>query len=129
MKQIIQSYRDGKIELSEVPFPACPASMVLVRNTHSVVSIGTERSMIELGRKSLLGKAKSRPDLVKRVMEKARNEGLMKTFNAAMRRLNDAMPLGYSSAGQIVEAGKNIQHLSVGDRVACIGGGVAVTRP
>lgn len=125
MKQIIQSYRNGKIELSEVPFPACPASMVLVRNTHSVVSIGTERSMIELGRKSLLGKAKSRPDLVKRVMEKARNEGLMKTFNAAMRRLNDAMPLGYSSAGQIVEAGKNIQHLSVGDRVACIGGGVA----
>ena len=69
MKQIIQSYRNGKIELSEVPFPSCPASMILVRNTHSVISIGTERSMIELGRKSLLGKAKSRPDLVKRFIE------------------------------------------------------------
>jgi predicted dehydrogenase/threonine dehydrogenase-like Zn-dependent dehydrogenase len=125
MKQIIQSYRDGRIELSEVPFPACPKSMVLVRNTHSVVSIGTERSMIELGRKSLVGKAKSRPDLVKRFMEKARNEGLMKTFNSAMRRLNDAMPLGYTSAGEVIEAGADISDFSPGDVVSCIGGGFA----
>jgi polar amino acid transport system substrate-binding protein len=81
--------------------------------------------MIELGRKSLAGKARSRPDLVKRFMEKASNEGLVKTFRSAMRRLNDAMPLGYSCAGEVVEVGSSIQGFCPGDLVACMGGGFA----
>lgn len=125
MKLIIQSYRDGKIELAEVPYPACPSMCLLVKNQNSVISIGTERSMIELGRKSLVGKARGRPDLVKRFMEKASNEGLVKTFRSAMRRLNDAMPLGYSCAGEVIEVGSSIQDFSPGDLVACIGGGFA----
>lgn len=125
MKQIIQSYKNGKIEFAELPYPACPGSAILVKNLHSVVSIGTERSMIELGRKGLLGKARSRPDLVKRFMEKARSEGLYKTFNSAMRRLNEAMPLGYSSVGEVIEVGSHVRGFSPGDRVACIGGGFA----
>lgn len=125
MKQIIQSYKDGNIQLSEVPCPACPSNCILVKNRNSVISIGTERSMIELGRKSLVGKARSRPDLVKRFMEKAANEGLVKTFKSAMRRLNDAMPLGYSSAGEVVEVGAGIGSFAPGDLVACIGGGFA----
>ena len=125
MQQIIQSYKDGKIDLAEVPYPSCPSSAVLVQNTHSVISIGTEKSMIELGRKSLLGKARSRPDLVKRFMEKAKNEGFFKTFQSAQRRLNEAMPLGYSSAGKVVQVGAGVSHVQPGDMVACMGGGFA----
>jgi hypothetical protein len=74
MKQILQNYRTGKLELAETPVPVCSADTVLVRTAASLVSIGTERSMIELGRKSLLGKARARPDLVKRFIEKSRKE-------------------------------------------------------
>ncbi|MCK4817556.1 hypothetical protein KA005_17440, partial [bacterium] len=68
MKQIIQNYRTGKLELAEVPIPAFSSNKILVKNFASLISIGTERSIIELGRKSLVGKAKARPDLVKRFM-------------------------------------------------------------
>ncbi len=125
MKQVIQNYKSGKVDFPNVPYPVCPSSSVLVQNNCSVISIGTEKSMIELGRKSLLGKARSRPDLVKRFMEKARNEGFLKTFQSAQRRLNEAMPLGYSSSGKVVQAGSDVSGFSPGDAVACIGGGFA----
>lgn len=125
MKQIIQNYRTGKLELAEVPIPLGSSSNVLVKNFTSLISIGTERSIIELGQKSLLGKAKTRPDLVKRFMEKAKREGFVKTFKEALGRLDNPTPLGYSSAGVVVEAGDNIHKFSPGDRVACIGAGYA----
>ena len=65
MKQIIQNYKSGKLELVDVPIPVCSSNKILVNNIASLISIGTERSIIELGQKSLLGKAKARPDLVK----------------------------------------------------------------
>jgi len=96
-----------------------------VVNAASLVSIGTERSMIELGQKSLLGKAKARPDLVKRFLEKAQKEGFYKTFQEALGRLDTPTALGYSSAGIVVEVGRNVRKFSPGDRVACIGTGYA----
>jgi len=81
MKQIIQNYRTGKLELAEVPIPFCSPSSILVKNIATLISIGTERSIIELGKKSLRGKAKSRPDLVKRFMDKAKNEGFGKIYS------------------------------------------------
>lgn len=125
MKQVIQNYRTGKLELAEVPVPLCSADRVLVRTAASLISVGTERSILDLGKKSLLGKARARPDLVKRFVEKARNEGLMKTFKEAMDRLDNPTSLGYSSSGVVVEVGRNIHDISVGDRVACIGSGYA----
>jgi len=125
MKQIIQNYSTGKLELAEVPVPMCSTDTILVRNEASLVSIGTERSMIELGQKSLLGKAKARPDLMKRFLEKAQKEGFYKTFQEAMNRLDQPTALGYSSAGTAVEVGGNIHKYSPGDRVACIGAGYA----
>lgn len=125
MKQIIQNYRSGKLEVAEVPLPLCPSNKILVRNVASLISIGTERSIIELGRKSLLGKARARPDLVRRFMEKSKKEGLVKTFKEALGRLDNPTALGYSSAGVVVEAGKNVHKFSPGDRVACIGAGYA----
>ncbi len=125
MKQIIQNYRTGKLDLAEVPVPVCSSNKILVKNMASLISIGTERSIIELGQKSLLGKAKARPDLVKRFLEKARKEGILKTFNEALGRLDNPTPLGYSSAGVVIEAGNNVHKFSPGDRVACIGAGYA----
>ena len=125
MKQIIQNYRTGELELSEVPIPLCSSNKILVKNMASLISIGTERSIIELGQKSLLGKAKSRPDLVKRFMEKAKKEGFIKTFKEAMGRLDNPTPLGYSSAGIVIEVGSNVHKFSPWDRVACIGAGYA----
>jgi len=125
MLQIIQNYRTGKIELADVPIPNCSSNNILVKNIASLISIGTERSIIELGKKSLLGKAKARPDLLKRFLNKAKKEGFLKTFQEALGRLDNPTPLGYSSAGIVVEVGNNIHKFSPGDRVACIGAGYA----
>ena len=125
MKQVIQSYKTGEVALRDVPVPSCGTKRVLVRNTRSLISLGTERSTIELGRKSLLGKAASRPDLVRRAWDKAKKEGLLKTWHEAMGRLDTPTPLGYSSAGLIQECGIAATEFSPGDRVACVGQGFA----
>lgn len=125
MKQVIQSYRSGKIELAEVPIPVCSSNKILVKNIASLVSLGTERSVLELGKKSLLGKARARPDLVKKFMDKAKKEGFVKTFKEALGRLDNPTSLGYSSAGTVIEVGGNVHRFSPGDRVACIGAGYA----
>ena len=98
MKQVLQSYSTGRIELADAPVPACSSNNVLVRNVASLISIGTERSIIELGKKSLLGKARARPDLVKRFIEKAQNEGLVKTFKEALGRLDNPTSAGWMRA-------------------------------
>lgn len=125
MKQVIQNYRTGILDLAEVPIPLCSSDTVLVRNVASLVSIGTERSVIELARKSLLGKARGRPDLVRRFVDKARKEGVAKTFHDALNILDNPTPLGYSCAGIVVAVGENIHIFSPGDRVSCIGAGYA----
>jgi predicted dehydrogenase len=125
MKQIIQNYRSGELELAEVPIPLCSSNKILVKNCASLISIGTERSIIELAQKSLLGKAKARPDLVKRFMDKAKKEGFVKTFKEALGMLDNPTSLGYSSAGVVVEVGSNVHKFSPSDRVACIGAGYA----
>lgn len=125
MKQIIQNYKTGAVELLDVPVPLCSANRILIRNSASLISIGTERSIIDLGRKTLIGKAMARPDLVKRFIDKAKKEGFLKTFNTALQMLDSPTPLGYSSAGVVIESGSNIHKFSPGDRVACIGAGYA----
>ncbi len=99
MKQVIQNYKTGEIRLEEVSLPICRPGGVLVRNVASVVSLGTERSIVELGKRSLIGKARARPDLFKQALNKAKKEGFWKTFQEAMGRLDTPNPLGYSCAG------------------------------
>jgi predicted dehydrogenase/threonine dehydrogenase-like Zn-dependent dehydrogenase len=125
MKQVVQSYKTGEVALRDVPVPRCGSKGILVRTSHSLISLGTERSTIELGRKSLLGKAASRPDLVRRAWDKARKEGLLKTWQEAMGRLDTPTPLGYSAAGVVEECGISATEFSPGDRVACVGQGFA----
>ena len=124
MKQVLQSRRSGDVLMEEVPAPACGAG-VLVRTRCSVVSAGTERMLLELGRKSLLGKAHARPDLVKKVMDTVRARGLRATAEQVFAKLDEAAPLGYSASGEVVEAGRGGVGLQPGDRVAMAGAGYA----
>ena len=126
MKQLLQNVKTGKSTVEDVPVPTPRERQVLVKTEASLVSAGTERMVVEFAEKSLVGKARSRPDLVKQVLDKARREGLVNTAQAAFNRLDQPMALGYSSAGTIIELGKDIQGFKVGQRVACAGGGYAV---
>ena len=125
MKQVIQNMRDGKTTVADLPVPAAKKNSALVKTHCSLVSAGTERMVVEFAEKSLIGKASSRPDLVKQVLNKARREGILPTIEAAFNKLDQPMALGYSSAGVIVETGVGLQGFKAGDRVACGGGGFA----
>lgn len=126
MKQILQHMNDGKTVVEDVPVPLVRKGTALVRTSASLVSAGTERMLVDFAEKSLLGKAASRPDLVRQVIAKAQREGLLPTLEAAFNKLDQPMPLGYSSAGTIIEVGTEMGEFKPGDRVACAGGGFAV---
>jgi predicted dehydrogenase/threonine dehydrogenase-like Zn-dependent dehydrogenase len=126
MKQVIQDMRSGKTCVVEVPVPEPGPGTALVRTAASVVSAGTERMLVEFASKNLIGKARSRPDLVRQTLDKVRREGLLTTMEAVGNRLDQPLPLGYSSAGTIVSVGDGLMGFQVGDRVACAGGGSAV---
>jgi predicted dehydrogenase/threonine dehydrogenase-like Zn-dependent dehydrogenase len=125
MKQVIQNYKTGKLTLENVPLPSLSKGSILVKNHFSLVSAGTEKTMIEFGKKSLMAKAKSRPELVKQILDKIKTDGLLTTYKAAMRRLGEPVPLGYSSAGEVIEAGEGAEEFKKGDFVACAGAGYA----
>ena len=126
MKQVLQNMKSGLTEVVDVPVPQLRKGTVLVRTAVSLVSAGTERNLVSFAEKSLVGKAQSRPDLVKQVVEKAKREGLLTTYESAMNRLDQPMVLGYSSAGTVVEAAADVLDFKPGDRVVCAGGGHAV---
>ena len=121
MKQVLQNMKTGAVTVADVPAPALQRGRVLVRAVASLISAGTERMKVELGRKSLLGKARERPDLVRQVVQKAKQEGVVSTYNAVRAKLDADAPLGYSAAGLVVGVGAEVTGLRVGDRVACAG--------
>ncbi len=126
MKQVLQYMNTGETKIVEVPIPQVQKKTALVRTAASLVSAGTERSLVEFAEKNLVQKASSRPDLVKQVMNKAKREGILTTLDSAFNRLDQPMVLGYSSAGTIVEIGEGLEGFQVGDRVVCAGGNHAV---
>lgn len=118
MKQVVQDVRSGATTVREIPAPIAAAGQVVVANTASLISAGTERYVVELARKSLIGKARERPDHVRRVLQKLKQEGLLLTAQQVFAKLDEPMPLGYSSAGIVLECGRGVQELKPGDRVA-----------
>lgn len=126
MKQLIQDMRSGETHLVDVPVPQPGPGAALVRTAASVVSAGTERTTTSFGEKSLLGKARARPDLVSQLVDKARQEGPLAALETVRTRLGEPMTLGYSSSGTVVAVGPGLTEFHPGDRVVCAGGGHAV---
>ena len=125
MKQVQQNYRSGELKVAEVPAPRAGEGSILVATRASLISSGTERQLIELARASLAGKAMARPDLVRRVIRTVQREGLKPTIDKVFAKLDTPIPLGYSLAGTVLEAGRRVTGFTVGDRVACAGAGIA----
>lgn len=118
MKQVVQEVRSGRTSVRKVPDPLAQRNEVLIASVASLISAGTEKYVVELARKSLIGKAKDRPDHVRRVLQKLKQEGFVQTATQVMAKLDEPMPLGYSSAGVVLECGAAVQELKPGDRVA-----------
>ncbi len=121
MRQVTQNYRSGRIRVDDVSVPACPRGGVLVRTVYSVISAGTEGMKVREGKLSLLGKARARPDQVKKVLRTLRQQGPIATFEKVMNRLDSLTPLGYSLAGVVEEVGADACEFRRGQRVACGG--------
>lgn len=125
MRQISQNYKTGELALVDVASPNVPSAGILVETRASLISAGTERMLVDLARKNLLQKAKARPDLVAKVIEKIRREGPLAALEAVRAKLDTAIPLGYSLAGAVTAVGRDTRGFQVGDRVACAGAGFA----
>ncbi len=125
MEQLTQKLRTGELLVQELPCPPVGPDTILVRNRYSLISSGTESATIKTARLSLIGKAKERPQQVKQVLDVLRRQGPVQTYRAVMKRLEAYSPLGYSSAGEVLEVGRDVNGLAAGDKVACAGTGYA----
>ncbi|MFC4633317.1 bi-domain-containing oxidoreductase [Dokdonia ponticola] len=121
MKQIIQSFKTGETILEEVPAPQVKSGQVLIRTTKSLVSLGTERMLVEFGKSNLIAKARQQPDKVKQVLDKIKTEGLMPTLEAVFNKLGEPLPLGYCNVGTVEAVGNGVSEFKVGDKVASNG--------
>src|ERR1044071_7283385 len=125
MKQVLQNRKTGRPFVGEVPVPALVRGRVLVRTVASLISAGTERAAVELVSKGLVQEARQRPDLVKAVVAKVKNEGLLNTFASVRDKMAASQALGYSAAGIVEAVADDVSEFQVGDRVACAGVGFA----
>jgi len=121
MKQLAQNYRSGELSVLDVPVPACQSGGVLVRSLYSLISTGTELMKVREAKMSLIGKARSRPDQVRKVLDGVSQNGLLATYTKAMTRLDSYTPLGYSLSGIVCEVGHGSSEFEVGQLVACAG--------
>ncbi len=121
MKQIIQDLKSGATVLEEVPVPLVKSGYVLIKTTRTLVSLGTERMLVEFGKANLIDKARQQPDKVKQVLDKMKTDGIQPTLEAVFNKLGQPLPLGYCNVGKVVAIGRGVTEFKVGDRVASNG--------
>jgi predicted dehydrogenase/threonine dehydrogenase-like Zn-dependent dehydrogenase len=121
MKQIIQSFKTGETILEEIPAPTIRKGAVLIETTFSLVSLGTEKMLVEFGKSNLISKARQQPDKVKQVLDKIKTEGLLPTLEAVFNKLEQPLPLGYCNVGRVIAVGEGVSEFKIGDRVASNG--------
>lgn len=121
MRQVVQNFKSGRLGVDDVPAPVLQDGCLLVANYYSLISPGTERATVDLARRSLIGKAQARPDLVRKVVDTLRRDGIGQTVRMVNERLDRLAPLGYSCAGVVIGVGAGVQGFRAGDRVACAG--------
>jgi predicted dehydrogenase/threonine dehydrogenase-like Zn-dependent dehydrogenase len=121
MKQIIQDIRKGNTLLEEVPAPMIRRGHVLIKTHRSLVSLGTEKMLVEFGKGNLISKARQQPEKVKQVLDKIKTEGLLPTLEAVFNKLNEPLPLGYCNAGEVIAVGEGVTEFTIGDRVSSNG--------
>ena len=119
MKQLLQSLKDGSTQVADVPAPGCPPGQVLTRTSLSLVSAGTERMLVEFGKGNLIQKARSQPDKVKEVLEKARTDGVATTLEAVRSKLDQPLALGYCNVGRVIDS--HADGFAMGERVVSNG--------
>lgn len=121
MKQIIQDLKAGHTILEEVPVPQVRTGHILIKTHRTLVSLGTERMLVEFGKANFIDKARQQPEKVKQVLEKIKSDGLKPTLEAVFRKLGEPLPLGYCNAGEVIAVGKGVSDFKVGDRVVSNG--------
>ena len=128
MKQIFQNLKTGATELVEAPCPRLRPDHNLIRTTYSLISVGTERMLVDFGKANLLQKARQQPDKVRMVLDKIRTDGLLPTLDAVRSKLDQPVPMGYCNVGEVIEVGgrwsevgsrkSEVSRLSIGERVS-----------
>ena len=128
MKQILQSLKTGATEVAEVPCPTARRGQLLIRTSRTLVSVGTERMLVEFGKAGWIEKARQQPDKVRMVLDKIKTDGLMPTLEAVFNKLDQPLPLGYCNVGSVMQAGGGVSGFEVGDRVVSNGKILEVTK-
>ena len=121
MKQIAQNYKSGELTVLDVPAPVCRPGGVLVRSLFSLISTGTEMMKLTEAKMSMVGKARARPDQVRKVVDAVAQQGAVATYKKVMNRLDSYTPLGYSLCGVVTEVGRGAEEFHVGQLVAAAG--------
>lgn len=121
LKQIIQDLKNGGTILEEVPAPMVRSGCVLIKTTRTLVSLGTERMLVEFGKANLIGKVRQQPDKVKQTLDKLKTDGIMPTLELVFNKLGQPLPLGYCNVGKVIAVGKGATEFQIGDRVASNG--------
>jgi predicted dehydrogenase/threonine dehydrogenase-like Zn-dependent dehydrogenase len=121
MLQIIQDLKKGNTILEEIPAPLVRKGHVLIKTHRTLVSLGTEKMLVEFGKSNLISKARQQPEKVKQVLDKIKTEGLLPTLEAVFNKLDEPLPLGYCNAGEVIAVGEGVSEFRVGDRVASNG--------
>jgi predicted dehydrogenase/threonine dehydrogenase-like Zn-dependent dehydrogenase len=121
MKQVLQNLRTGQTEVADVPCPAPGRGQLLIRTSHTLVSAGTERMLVEFGKAGWLEKARQQPDKVRMVLEKIGTDGLAATMQAVRNKLDQPLAMGYCNVGEVVAVGTGVSGFAVGDRVVSNG--------